>query len=242
MPAEARGREVWSYSVAGKLALGNARAARSLKELLAGSDVVSIHVDGNRNNANLIGAPEFAAMKDGAVFINLSRGFVVDLDALREALVSGKVRAAAIDVFPEEPEVDGEAFESSLRGLPNVILTPHIGGSTGEAQKNSCDFVPARLLDFLPRGSTNLSVNFPNLQLPEIQGAHRVVHVHRNVPGILARINQVMAARQINITGQYLKTNETIGYVITDIGQDYDDGLANELRAIPETIRVRVLY
>jgi D-3-phosphoglycerate dehydrogenase len=240
--AEAMGMEVWYYDVAEKLALGNARPARSLKELLGVSDVVSIHVDGNRNNANLIGAPEFAAMKDGAVFINLSRGFVVDLEALRGALVSGKIRAAAIDVFPEEPEVDGETFVSSLRGLPNVILTPHIGGSTREAQKNIGDFVPDRLLDFLLRGSTNLSVNFPNLQLPEIQGAHRVVHVHRNVPGILARINQVMAARQINITGQYLKTNETIGYVITDIGQDYDDGLARELRAIPETIRVRVLY
>jgi D-3-phosphoglycerate dehydrogenase / 2-oxoglutarate reductase len=240
--AEAIGMEVWYYDVAEKLALGNARQCRTLRELLAKSDVVTIHVDGNPRNVNLIGAAEFEAMKDGAVFLNLSRGFVVDLDALRAALDSGKVRSAAIDVFPEEPKVDGSTFQSALQGFPNVILTPHIGGSTQEAQRNIGEFVPDKLLDFLEKGNTSLSVNFPNLQLPEIQGSHRVVHVHRNVPGILARINQVMAERQINITGQYLKTNETIGYVITDIGQNYDGALASDLRDIPATIRVRVLY
>jgi D-3-phosphoglycerate dehydrogenase len=240
--AEAVGMEVWFYDVAEKLALGNAHSCRTLNELLANSDVVTVHVDGNPRNVNLIGAREFEAMKDGAVFLNLSRGFVVDLDALRAALDSGKVRSAAIDVFPEEPKVDGSAFRSTLQGLPNVILTPHIGGSTQEAQRNIGEFVPGKLLDFLEKGNTSLSVNFPNLQLPEIQGSHRLVHVHRNVPGILARINQVMAERQINITGQYLKTNETIGYVITDIGENYDDALARELRDIPATIRVRVLY
>lgn len=240
--AEAVGMEVWYYDVAEKLALGNARQCRTLRELLAKSDVVTVHVDGNPRNVNLIGAAEFDAMKDGAVFLNLSRGFVVDLDALRAALDSGKVRSAAIDVFPEEPKVDGSTFRSALQGFPNVILTPHIGGSTQEAQRNIGEFVPDKLLDFLEKGNTSLSVNFPNLQLPEIQGSHRVVHVHRNVPGILARINQVMAERQINITGQYLKTNETIGYVITDIGQNYDAALASDLRDIPATIRVRVLY
>ena len=157
-------------------------------------------------------------------------------------MVSGKLRGAAIDVFPEEPGADGSPFESPLRGLRNVILTPHIGGSTQEAQESIGSFVPDKLIDFLERGNTSLSVNFPNLQLPEIQGSHRVVHVHRNVPGILARINQVMASRKINITGQYLKTNEEIGYVITDIGQNYDARLARELQLIPDTIRVRVLY
>lgn len=240
--AEAVGMEVYYYDVAEKLALGNARSCRTLKELLEISDVVSVHVDGSPGNENFIGAREFSQMKDGAIFINLSRGFVVDLEALREALESGKLRSAAIDVFPQEPKVDGSSFESPLKGLPNVVLTPHIGGSTREAQANIGGFVPDKLLDYLEKGSTNLSVNFPNLQLPELKGSHRVVHVHRNVPGILARVTQVMAEREINITGQYLKTNETIGYVITDIVQEYNEGLAKELRAIPDTIRVRVLY
>ena len=240
--AEAVGMEVWYYDVQEKLAIGNARGCRTMEELLRNSDVVTVHVDGSPVNRDLIGPREFAAMKPGAVFINLSRGFVVDLAALRDALSSGRLRGAAIDVFPEEPSVDGDAFDSPLRGLPNVILSPHIGGSTEEAQENIGIFVPAKLIDFLEKGNTSLSANFPNLQLPEIQGSHRVAHVHRNVPGILARINQVMATREINITGQYLKTNETIGYVITDIGQDYDNGLAQELQSIPGTIRVRVLY
>lgn len=240
--AEAVGMEVRFYDVGEKLALGNARPCASLRELLETSDVVTVHVDGTPGNRNFIGAREFGWMKKGTVFVNLSRGFVVDLEALKEALATGRVRGAAIDVFPEEPKEDGEHFTSPLQGLPNVILTPHVGGSTQEAQENIGRFVPTKLLDFLERGNTTLSVNFPNLQLPELQGSHRVVHVHRNVPGILARINQIMASRGINITGQHLKTNEEIGYVITDIGQDYDEGLAQELRAIPDTIRVRVLY
>ncbi len=240
--AESLGMEVWYYDVQEKLALGNARPARSLGELLRHSDVVSIHVDGSPENRGSIGARQLAAMKEGAVLLNLSRGFVVDLEALRDAILSGWIRGAAIDVFPEEPRSDGSAFDSPLRGLPNVILTPHIGGSTAEAQENIGAFVPEKLIDFLTRGNTSLSVNFPNLQLPAIQSSHRVAHVHRNVPGILARINQVMAKREINITGQYLKTNEMIGYVITDIGQDYDDAVARALTAVPDTIRVRVLY
>jgi D-3-phosphoglycerate dehydrogenase len=210
--------------------------------LLQTSDIVTVHVDGTPENRNFIGAREFGWMKEGVVFVNLSRGFVVDLEALKDALASGRVRGAAIDVFPEEPKEDGEHFSSPLQGLAKVILTPHVGGSTQEAQENIARFVPAKLLDFLERGNTTLSVNFPNLQLPELQGSHRVVHVHRNVPGILARINQIMANGGINITGQHLKTNEEIGYVITDIGQDYDERLVQELRAIPDTIRVRVLY
>jgi len=240
--AEAVGMEVRFFDVAEKLALGNARPCGSLKELLESSDIVTVHVDGSPDNRNFIGAREFGWMKRGVVFVNLSRGFVVDLEALKDALATGQVRGAAIDVFPEEPKEDGEHFASPLQGLSNVILTPHVGGSTQEAQENIGRFVPAKLLDFLERGNTTLSVNFPNLQLPELQGSHRVVHVHRNVPGILARINQIMADGGINITGQHLKTNEEIGYVITDIGQDYDETLVQDLRAIPDTIRVRVLY
>ncbi len=240
--AEALGMEVRYYDVTEKLALGNARGCRTLDELLESSDVVTVHVDGRPENRGLFGAREFERMKDGVVFINLSRGFVVDLDALRGAIESGKVRGAGVDVYPAEPGKDGEPFESPLQGLENVILTPHIGGSTEEAQENIARFVPDRLLEFLETGTTNLSVNFPNLQLPEFNEAHRVVHVHRNVPGILARIDHVLAEREINISGQYLKTNEQIGYVITDIQTDYDADVVEELAAIPETIRVRVLY
>jgi D-3-phosphoglycerate dehydrogenase len=240
--AEGLGMEVRYYDVTEKLALGNARACRTLAELLEGSDVVTVHVDGRPENRGIIGAREFALMKDGVVFINLSRGFVVDLEALRDALEAGKLRGAAIDVYPAEPAQDGEPFEAPLRGLSNVILTPHIGGSTEEAQEHIARFVPDRLLEFLETGTTNLSVNFPNLQLPELNESHRVVHVHRNVPGILASIDHVLASRQINITGQYLKTNERVGYVIIDIQNDYDAEVMEELAAIAETIRVRVLY
>lgn len=240
--AESLGMEVHFYDVVEKLALGNAQPCRTLHELLAASDVVTVHVDGSAENRHLFGAAEFGAMKPGAVFINLSRGFVVDVDALAEALDAGHVRAAAVDVFPEEPEEDGEGFRSPLQGRPNVLLTPHIGGSTEEAQEGIGRFLSDKLLDYRERGSTALSVNFPNLQLPEPGDAHRFVHIHANVPGILARINQVLAARRINITGQYLKTNERIGYVITDVERDYDEAVVRELREIPRTIRVRVLY
>ncbi len=240
--AEALGMEVCYHDVVEKLALGNARPCRTLKELLEISDVVSVHVDGSRQNRNLFGTEEFAAMKEDAVFINLSRGFVVDLQALKEALASGKLRGAALDVFPREPSRDGEPIQLPLQGMSNVILTPHIGGSTEEAQANIAGFVPDKILNYMERGSTNLSVNFPSLQLPELRGAHRVAHIHANVPGILARINQVLAARDINIIGQYLKTNERVGYVITDVGRDYDPAVVRELQEIPRTMRVRVLY
>ncbi len=240
--AEAVGMDVYYYDVTEKLALGNATPCRTLTELLETVDVVTVHVDGRPENHNFIGADEFETMKEDAVFLNLSRGFVVDQDALRSALERGKIRAAAIDVFPEEPKTDGTSFESPLQGLPNVILTPHIGGSTEEAQENIGYFVPDKLMNFLEKGNTTLSVNFPNLQLPEFKGSHRIVHVHRNVPGILAKINKVFADRGINITGQYLKTGEGIGYVITDIVGEEPADLTRELTEIPDTIRVRVLY
>lgn len=240
--AEAMGMEVCFYDVTEKLALGNARPCRTLEELLEVSDVVSVHVDGSPRNEKLFGRDEFAAMKDGAVFINLSRGFVVDQEALKEALESGKLRSTAVDVFPREPNQDDDPFQSPLQGMPNVLLTPHIGGSTQEAQENIAGFVPDKILNYLEQGSTSLSVNFPNLQLPGFKGHHRVVHIHVNVPGILARINQIMAARGINITGQYLGTNDRVGYVITDVARDYDEAVVEELEKIPRTLRVRVLY
>lgn len=239
--AEAVGMEVGFHDRTERLALGNARPFRTLPELLGWADVVSVHVDGSPENRGLFDYEAFAAMRDGAVFLNLSRGFVVEIEALRAALVSGKLRGAAMDVFPREPGADGEPFESPLRGMHQVLLTPHIGGSTEEAQEGIARFVPDKLLGYMEAGNTVLSVNFPNLQLPELRGAHRVVHVHANVPGVLAAINRIMAERTLNIVGQHLKTNEAIGYVITDVARDWDTAMLDELRAIPGTIRVRVL-
>jgi D-3-phosphoglycerate dehydrogenase len=222
--------------------LGNATRAGSLSELLAQADIVTLHVDGRAENTNLIGAAELAQMKRGGILLNLSRGHIVDLDALADSIQSGHLGGASVDVFPYEPKTNDEPFESPLRGLPNVLITPHIGGSTAEAQFNIGQFVPGRILDYINTGNTQQSVNFPTVQLPALQKAHRLLHIHANVPGILAKINQVLASHQINIVGQYLKTNETIGYVITDVEAEYSKELTDELRAIPQTIRFRVLY
>ncbi len=181
-------------------------------------------------------------MKDGVIFLNLSRGHVVDIEALKQNVESGKVGGAAVDVFPEEPKNNKDNFESPLRGLKNTILTPHIGGSTLEAQENIATFVPNKIFEYINTGSTTNSVNFPNLQLPRLQNAHRLIHIHHNVPGILAMINQVLAKHNINIVGQYLKTNEDIGYVITDIDKVYDNSVVMNLKNIEHTIRFRVLY
>jgi D-3-phosphoglycerate dehydrogenase len=204
--------------------------------------VVSLHVDGRESNTNLIGPHEFELMKKGVIFINLSRGHVVNIQALRDSIASGKVAGCAIDVFPYEPVSNDEEFKSELRGLPNTILTPHIGGSTSEAQENIGNFVPSKIMDYINTGSTSNSVNFPNLTLPKLENAHRLIHIHNNVPGILAKINHILAANGINIVGQYLKTTETIGYVITDINKEYHKDVIKELRAIENTIKFRVLY
>ncbi|NJL13569.1 MAG: phosphoglycerate dehydrogenase [Microscillaceae bacterium] len=240
--AEALGLEVYYYDVVEKLALGNAKKCESLGELLEKSDIITLHVDGRPENNQLIGAEQFAQMKEGVIFLNLSRGAVVDIQALRLAILSGKVRGASVDVFPYEPKTNDELFESPLRGLPNVLLSPHVGGSTQEAQENIANFVPGRLISYVNKGDTYGSVNFPNLQLPEQLNAHRLIHVHENMPGILAKINQVLAYNQVNILGQYLKTNEAVGYVITDIDQVYDKKLIQELKEIPHTIKFRILY
>lgn len=240
--AESLGMKVYYYDTEEKLSLGNAVKCRSMKEVLEQADVVSLHVDGRESNTNLIGSREFGWMKKGVIFINLSRGHVVDIQALRENILSGKVAGCAIDVFPHEPVSNDEEFQSELRGLPNTILTPHIGGSTLEAQENIGNFVPGKIMDYINTGSTSNSVNFPNLTLPILENAHRLIHIHNNVPGILAKINQILAEHGINIVGQYLKTNELIGYVITDINKEYDKEVIAKLRAIEHTIKFRVLY
>lgn len=240
--AESLGMNVLYYDTEEKLALGNATKCRSLKELLEKADVVSLHVDGRESNTNLISHREFDWMRLGVIFINLSRGHIVDIHALRENIQSGKVAGCAIDVFPYEPVSNQEEFISELRGLHNTILTPHIGGSTSEAQENIGNFVPGKFMDYINTGSTSNSVNFPNLTLPTLENAHRLIHIHENVPGILAKINQVLADHGINIVGQYLKTNEHIGYVITDINKEYDKEVIAKLRAIEHTIKFRMLY
>jgi D-3-phosphoglycerate dehydrogenase / 2-oxoglutarate reductase len=176
------------------------------------------------------------------ILLNLSRGHVVDIAALKENILSGKVAGCSIDVFPHEPKSNNEEFVSELRGLPNTLLTPHIGGSTLEAQENIAQFVSGKFLDYINSGSTSISVNFPNLTLPTLENAHRLIHIHSNVPGILAKINHTLAANGINIVGQYLKTNEQIGYVITDINKEYNRDVIKEMRAIEHTIKFRVLY
>jgi D-3-phosphoglycerate dehydrogenase len=240
--AESLGMKVFYYDTEERLSLGNAVKCKSMKEVLEQADVISLHVDGRKANENLIGAKEFALMKKGVIFINLSRGHVVDIQALRENVLSGKVAGCAVDVFPYEPVSNDEEFKSELRGLPNTILTPHIGGSTLEAQENIGNFVPGKMMEYINTGSTSNSVNFPNLTLPILDNAHRLIHIHNNVPGILAKINQILADNGINIVGQYLKTNESIGYVITDINKEYDKEVIAKLRAIEHTIKFRVLY
>lgn len=240
--AESLGMKVLYYDTEERLSLGNAIKCKTMKEVLEQADVISLHVDGRESNTNLIGSKEFGLMKKGVIFINLSRGHVVDIQALRENILSGKVAGAAIDVFPSEPVSNDEEFMSELRGLPNTILTPHIGGSTLEAQENIGSFVPGKIMDYINTGSTSNSVNFPNLTLPILDNAHRLIHIHNNVPGILAKINQTLADHGINIVGQYLKTNEDIGYVITDINKEYDKEVIAKLRAIDNTIKFRILY
>ncbi|OCK41998.1 3-phosphoglycerate dehydrogenase [Tenacibaculum soleae] len=239
--AEALGMDVYYYDVEDKLALGNATRISTLKELLNISDVVTLHVDDNAANKNYIGKEEISQMKDGVHFVNLSRGFVVDIEALVEGLKSGKIAGCAIDVYPEEPRKNGD-FITQLKGLDNVILTPHVGGSTEEAQKDIADFVPNKIMAYINSGNTVDAVNFPNIRLPRQTNAHRFLHIHKNVPGVMAKINKVLAEYELNITGQYLSTDAKVGYVITDIDKEYNQEVLNELRKVEGTIKFRVLY
>jgi len=240
--AEALGMRVVFHDLSERLALGNARRMRSLDALLAESDVVSLHVDGRKENTDLIGAAQLSRMKPGALLLNLSRGHVVDIGALVQALGAGRIGGAALDVFPEEPRTNADPFDSPLMGLRNVILTPHIGGSTEEAQEAIAEFAADRLLGYLNRGDTTFCVNLPNVQLADVSGGHRILHIHRNQPGVLAELNRELAAAGLNILGQHLKTVERTGYVITDVDRDYDPEALRALKSVAGTLRFRLLH
>lgn len=263
--AEAMGMRVIYFDVLSCLPLGNARPVRTLEELLKSSDVVSLHVPATKKTEKLIGARQIASMRDGASLVNNARGSVVDLAALAAALKSGKISGAALDVFPSEPSSNGEEFVSEVRGLANVILTPHVGGSTEEAQASIAEDVATKLIRYVNNGSTTGAVNVPQVDLPEqdeiadagAEGAagggagggggkshrrHRILHFHRNVPGVLSKINTIMADLGVNIAGQYLKTNDDVGYVVLDVDPTEAAPATDRLRSIPETIRVRMLW
>ena len=237
--AESLGMRVYFYDVVDKLALGNATRCASLDELLATCETISLHVDGRPGNKGFFGEAEFAKMRPRSLFLNLSRGFIVDDLALKRYLDSGHIAGAALDVFPVEPRTNGEEFTSPLRGTRNVILTPHVGGSTQEAQESIGRFVAGKLADFADTGATILSVNLPQVPAarPHVQ---RIIHIHRNVPGVLAKVNTVLAEQGTNIEGQTLATRGEIGYVVLDIS-DTPEGVVEALRALPETLRVEAI-
>ncbi len=241
--AEAMGMDVYYHDVVDKLRIGNATRVSTLKELLSIAQIITIHVDGNPANEKLIGAQEFELMHDGTILLNLSRGHVVDVDALAKNLRNGKIAGAAVDVFPHEPTNGNEPFLSPLQGLPNVILTPHIGGSTEEAQENIAHFVSTKLTEFIRTGSTYTSANFPRIRLPNANGSgsHRLLHVHHNGPGVLSHINGIFAKNNVNVLSQYLRTNELIGYAIADVDKEYKDSLLDDLKKVDHTIKVRIL-
>ena len=240
--AEALGMKVLFYDVETRMPLGNATDARTLKELLKASDIVTLHVPQTTQTKNLISRQLLRSFKKGSVLINYARGEVVDLEALRDAIDEGHIGGAAVDVFPAEPEKSGDRFRTPLQDCSNVILTPHIGGSTEEAQQNIGEDVSVKLFNYLEKGITNGSHTVPALALPPQEGAHRILHIHNNVPGVLSAINTSLSDNRINILGQYLKTNEEIGYVVLDVDKQISARALQLLRDVKETIRVRMLY
>jgi D-3-phosphoglycerate dehydrogenase len=240
--AEALGMQVAFFDVVSKLPLGNARQVQNLHDLLGQSDIVSLHVPELPSTQWMIGAAEIAAMKPGGILINAARGTVVQIEPLAEALKAKKLLGAAIDVFPVEPRTNKDEFQSPLRGLDNVILTPHIGGSTMEAQANIGLEVAEKLVKYSDNGTSTSSVNFPEVALPAHPGKHRLLHIHRNVPGVLSEINRIFSDNQINIAAQYLQTNEKIGYVVIDIDAASSDLALDKLAHVPGTLRSRVLF
>ena len=240
--AESLGMKVVYFDVESKLPLGNAQPKATLKALLEESHVVSLHVPQHASTELLIGRQEIAAMRSGAMLINASRGNVVDLDALAEALNGNHIGGAAIDVFPVEPRSNNDEFHSPLRGIDQCILTPHIGGSTQEAQENIGVEVAEKLTRYSDNGTTTSAVNFPEVALPEHEGKHRLLHVHQNIPGIMSAINQVFSDSSVNVSGQYLQTMGDTGYVVIDIESDYSNTLISQLSAIEGTLRTRVLF
>lgn len=240
--AESLGMKVIFQDAITKLPLGNAQQCRHLDDLLAQSDVVTLHVPQDDNTKNMMGREQFQKMKKGAVFINASRGTVVDIDGLADALENRQLAGAAIDVFPVEPKSGDEEFLSPLRKFDNCILTPHVGGSTMEAQEKIGEEVAQKLVKFSDNGSTLSSVNFPEVSLPAHAGSHRLLHIHKNTPGVLSQINQFFSDNGINIRAQYLQTNQNVGYVVTDIDQDYGQMALSHLNSIEGTIKARILF
>ena len=238
--AEAMGMKVYFYDVVDRLALGNATRVDSMQELFETCETISLHVDGRASNARLIGEREFAQMRPRTLFLNLCRGNVVDVDALAAALQSGHIAGAAVDVFPDEPKSKDELFVSPLQGISNVILTPHVGGSTLEAQVDIGRYVAGKLADYEAYGNTSMAVNLPEVSVPVPQ-AERILHLHRNVPGVLARLNHTLAGHNMNIGSQTLSTLGEYGYVVTDVSGQHYEGLLAELQALEESIRVRMI-
>ena len=240
--AEAMGMRVQFYDIETKLPLGNAQARKSIKEIVGSSDIISLHVPETNQTKNLINKALIKQFKTGSILVNYARGEVVDLDALAEAIKEKHIAGAAIDVFPVEPEKNGDAFTTPLQGLSNVLLTPHIGGSTEEAQENIGEDVSIKLYQYLERGVSNGSHTIPSLSLPPVDGAHRILHIHKNVPGVLGAINTLLSKNKINIVGQYLKTNDEIGYVVLDVDSKLSKQAMALLKEVKETIKVRMLY
>ncbi|RFM28332.1 phosphoglycerate dehydrogenase [Deminuibacter soli] len=240
--AEALGMKVLFYDVETKLPLGNASSCKSLKELVSQADIVSLHVPETAQTKNLINKTNLKYFKKGSILINYARGEVIELPALAKALKDGDLSGAAIDVFPWEPEKSGDKFETPLQGLPNVILTPHIGGSTEEAQQNIGEDVSAKLFNYLEKGITNGSHTVPAIGLPPVDGAHRILHIHNNVPGVLSAINTQLSNHHINIVGQYLKTNDSIGYVVLDVDRKLSKQAIELMKELKDTIKLRLLY
>jgi D-3-phosphoglycerate dehydrogenase len=240
--AEAMGMRVQFFDIETKLPLGNAQAKKSIKEIVSSSDIISLHVPETNQTKNLINKSVLRQFKAGSILVNYARGEVVDLEALAEAIKEKHIAGAAIDVFPVEPEKNGDAFSSPLQGLSNVLLTPHIGGSTEEAQENIGEDVSIKLYQYLERGVSNGSHTIPSLSLPPVDGAHRILHIHKNVPGVLGAINTLLSKNKINIVGQYLKTNDEIGYVVLDVDSKLSKQAMTLLKEVKETIRVRMLY
>ena len=240
--AEAMGMRVHFFDIETKLPLGNAQAKKSIKEIVSSSDIISLHVPETSQTKNLINKTVIKQFKAGSILVNYARGEVVDLDALAQAIKDKHIAGAAIDVFPVEPEKNGDAFSTRLQGLSNVLLTPHIGGSTEEAQENIGEDVGIKLYQYLERGVSNGSHTIPSLSLPPVDGAHRILHMHKNVPGVLGAINTLLSKNKINIVGQYLKTNDEIGYVVLDVDSKLSKQAMTLLKEVKETIRVRMLY
>ncbi|MDB5197926.1 MAG: D-3-phosphoglycerate dehydrogenase [Flaviaesturariibacter sp.] len=240
--AEGLGMKVLFYDIETKLPLGNASDAKSLKDVLRKADVITLHVPETAQTKNLINKTNLKWCKQGSIIINYARGEVIDLYALKLAIETGRIGGAAADVFPVEPEKNGDAFQTPLQGLPNVLLTPHIGGSTEEAQQNIGEDVSNKLLSYLEKGISLGSHTVPALSLPPQEGAHRILHIHKNVPGVLSQINGQLSKHNINIVGQYLKTNEEIGYVVVDVDKQLSNRAMQLLKEVPQTVKVRLLY